>query len=532
MASVLEYFTGWESGSFREAYNPYGAVSVVDTEANSGDFSLRVNLGVGTPAFASLKPPARTDGEMDADHWGANEIYVTFHLWVTTLPASGTAQFFRISNLGVVGITLEISSTGVVTLHDQGGGTLATSSIILGIEQWYRLDVHQKRVDVGTSEYELKIDGVQAAVGSDTTWSTNNVSEIFFGSYATPTVTYDMLYDDIVICTIDYIGTPVEVLGLVPIAIGFHDEFPGAYTEIDDRPPDGDTTYIQPTEVTTVKKSFLCTDIAALSGDQQIAGIKTFHMLKRHLSASLGKIFIRSNATDYILPNAATYPTNYTASYCQLFLTDPGHGDAAWTSDYVNALEIGDEITTAVLNRGPQWTASNLHILYVGEKDAVCLGQLFHLSDYPSADTGVVGGYDASCRFFFPNLDFGTPDRVKQLRHVEIVYESLRELPINVKIWKRYPIADSGTLYEAESYSTGAVQADEPGVFYNIATPVWGTARYGTMRTFHARVEFDMLTAMAFDAGFTVGSDLTPFRLIQLAWNYHTVRGGARATLK
>ena len=143
MSAVLEYFTGWESGNLREAYNPYGAVSVVATEANSGDFSLRVNLGIGTPAFASLKAPAVTDGEMDATSFGSDELYVTFHLWITTLPASDTAQLFRISNTGIVGLTLEVSSTGVVTVHDQDGGTLATSSVILGIGKWYRLDVHQ-----------------------------------------------------------------------------------------------------------------------------------------------------------------------------------------------------------------------------------------------------------------------------------------------------------------------------------------------------------------------------------------------------
>lgn len=532
MAAVVEYFTGWESGNLREAYNPYGAVSVVATYANSGDFSLRVNATTAAPAFASLRAPAVTDGEMDATDFGNAELFVTFCLRMEALPVGGNPEFFRIYNTGVIGLRLLMASTGMIVVLDQDGSTLAYSSINLVADRWYRFDVHQKYVGVGTGEYQLKVDGVEVAAGTDATWSINNVSEVFFGSYSTPLADFDFFYDDIVICTVDYIGTPVEVNAVVPIAQGYHDGFVGTYASIDDRPPDGDDTYIQPIEATTVKKSFICADIPALSGSQQIAGIKTFHMLKRWLSASSGKILIRSNATDYMVPNAATYPTNYTASYCQLFLTDPGHGDAVWTVEYVNAIEIGIEITTAVLNRGPYWTASNLHILYVGEKDATCLGLLFHLSDYPSADTGEEGGYDASCRFFFPNLDFGSPDRVKQLRHVEIIYESLRELPIELKIWKRHPVADSGTLYEAESYSTGAAQAEEPGVFYGTATPVWGTARYGTLRTFHARVEFDMLTAMAFDVGFTVGSDLTPFRLIQLAWHYHKVRAGVRGTLK
>lgn len=156
---------------------------------------------------------------------------------------------------------------------------------------------------------------------------------------------------------------------------------------------------------------------------------------------------------------------------------------------------------------------------------------LYQLSDYPSADTGVFDGYDNSARFLVEDLDFGDPDGLKDLKHLYVMYESLREVPISLKVWKRFPITESGTVYEATSYTTAAAQATEPGVFYGLAAPVWGTARYAHKRVFHARAEFSRLISPSFTVGFAVASDLTYFRVLRLAWHFRRVPGPGRESL-
>lgn len=156
---------------------------------------------------------------------------------------------------------------------------------------------------------------------------------------------------------------------------------------------------------------------------------------------------------------------------------------------------------------------------------------LYCLSDYPSADTGMDDLYDNSVRFLIQGLDFGDPDGLKDLKHLYMIYESLREQPISVELWKRFPITESGTVYEVTTYATSAVQATEPGVFYGQATPAWGTARYAHIRRFHARAEFSRLISGAFTAGFAVAADLTPFRVIQLAWHFRRLPGPGRESL-
>jgi hypothetical protein len=155
---------------------------------------------------------------------------------------------------------------------------------------------------------------------------------------------------------------------------------------------------------------------------------------------------------------------------------------------------------------------------------------LYCLSDYPSADTGVADLYDNAARFVLEGLDFGDPDGLKDLKHLYMIYESLREVPISVEVWKRFPITETGTVYELTTYTTAAAQATEPGVFYGQDAPTWGTARYAHMRRFHARAEFSRLVSPAFTAGFMVAADLTPFRVIQLAWHFRRLSGPGRGS--
>ena len=137
--------------------------------------------------------------------------------------------------------------------------------------------------------------------------------------------------------------------------------------------------------------------------------------------------------------------------------------------------------------------------------------------DYMAPDTGEAGGYDDSIRLLFPDLDFGTPDQVKRLLWVEVVYQSLREIPITITTWYRKSLGESGSASDTVTYETSAVAANEPGVFFGTSSPVWGTASYATLRTFSIRGDLEKVTGRSFDVGVIADCNLTPMKIVKVA---------------
>lgn len=163
--------------------------------------------------------------------------------------------------------------------------------------------------------------------------------------------------------------------------------------------------------------------------------------------------------------------------------------------------------------------------------DQTVLPQLYLLSDYESTDTGEASGYDDSLRSYFPDLDFGSPDRNKVLERIEVVYESLREIPITVKVYRRFPLTDTGTASESVSLTTAATQAQEPGVFWGTSSPVWATASYASSKIYSARADFTIIQAKSFSVGMAIDADLTPFRLLKVAFRYKVERAAQRGDM-
>jgi hypothetical protein len=153
------------------------------------------------------------------------------------------------------------------------------------------------------------------------------------------------------------------------------------------------------------------------------------------------------------------------------------------------------------------------------------------LSEYPVSDVGSQGGYDPSVRLFFPSLDFDLPSYSKVLERVEVVYDSLREIPLTLCIWRRYPLTDTGIKYHEITVTTAAAQAEEPGVWFGNASPVWGTARYAPARRFTARAEFVPMHGRAFDFGLIAACDVTPWMLVKLAFHWSPMAVEGRGEL-
>ena len=151
---------------------------------------------------------------------------------------------------------------------------------------------------------------------------------------------------------------------------------------------------------------------------------------------------------------------------------------------------------------------------------------LYLLSDYPSLDTGEDGGYDTGPRILIPDLDFGLPDQIKVLNRIELYYESLREVPLTVKVWNRYPLTDAGTTSESVSFATEASAGQEPGVF-------WGTTwsgSYATLKTWSSMVHFTTAQAKSFWVGISATSDLTPWKLLKVVFRFHADKADWRGS--
>lgn len=153
--------------------------------------------------------------------------------------------------------------------------------------------------------------------------------------------------------------------------------------------------------------------------------------------------------------------------------------------------------------------------------DATVNPIMWLVADHLSPDVGEDGGYDAEMRFLLPDIDFGEPDRIKVINQVEVIHESLREVPISVEIFRRAPLTDPGTSSESVDLETQAAQAEEPGVFWGLSSPAWDTARFATYKVFSAKGDFEFSQGNSFSLGFAVTCDLTPVRILDVLLKFH-----------
>lgn len=162
--------------------------------------------------------------------------------------------------------------------------------------------------------------------------------------------------------------------------------------------------------------------------------------------------------------------------------------------------------------------------------DATVNPVMWLVADHLSPDVGEDGGYDADMRFLLPDLDFGEPDRVKYVNEVEVVYESLREVPITIEIFRRAPLTDPGTSSESASVSTQAEQSEEPGVFWGNSSPDWDSESYATYKIYSASAHFTYVQGKSFNIGFAITCDLTPVRILEVLIKFHHGKASWKAS--
>lgn len=366
MSAVVKMFTGFEGGRHADAsntaegiYNLSGAADTQQVTYKHGSFGLHLNPTGSGLAFAEIRPPA-ADSTLTGN-LGTHEVYCSFWFRIAVAPAANEEQVFIVNQNASQAFSLRLKSDRKIAVYDQAGPTLlGTGTTALDLNTWYLLECSQNYT-AGT--YELRIDKVQEVAG-DHVWGSDTIWGVWCGK-RTDLNSQDVsvYYDDIVLCTGDFVSQPHKVLAYRPDETGTYTDWNMGYEEVDD-PGDPDSSATRAFATDDVE-SFFCADVSAADG--AIAAVKTAYCIKGNYGGDEVHVFLRdSGDTDRYADLSELVGTTYNEPLEWLFLTGPDTS-AAWLAAGVNGSEIGVKATAVVspLN-GAEWTAGQIHVLFAG----------------------------------------------------------------------------------------------------------------------------------------------------------------------
>lgn len=118
---------------------------------------------------------------------------------------------------------------------------------------------------------------------------------------------------------------------------------------------------------------------------------------------------------------------------------------------------------------------------------------------------------------YFGHMDFGHPDQMKSLKHVEIVYESLAPITIELVAYREYPVTEP---------SSSVYKETRPDTQTPSGIPVWGgdwslaTDYYGLMHVWRANFNFDKMTGKSFSFSVAVEAGSPEIRIQKMICRY------------
>lgn len=308
----------------------FGLGSAGDALASSGTFSFQNTILRGTWSDYALRCNPTTNGVgyvvysgLGANGAGASAAltnsYTRFYFYYVTKPGSSSEEFFVVSqSIGVfsnIKLTLRLNSSGTVSAYDTNNSLLSTGSKILLPATWYEFKV--KCGTGGSASYEVKINDVVELSGTGDLNATATASIIFGKVNNRNNQSVDFYYSDWALENSNYPPTAKCKL-LTPNANGINQTWSiGAgsgehYQQVDETPPDSDTSYLVSTGSASDAETESINDGAATIGTGVINGIKTFIIVKRD-GGTNGSITFR-NRVKGVVTNLGTELTTL-ASY-------------------------------------------------------------------------------------------------------------------------------------------------------------------------------------------------------------------------
>lgn len=333
-------FTGAETGDMLdEIFAVSGTQSLQSTTVKTGVFAYRTNPSNPNSGYVSL---ACIDINGVFATCGSSNVWLKFDFRADTRPSGGQGTTEILTGADIVGSTkfnLMLSSTGLLSVKDATGATLATGSTTIATTTWYRIEINVNSGVAGA--YEVKIDGVSEISG------TGNFTVASFGDFRFGVTTnltngsVNYFYDDLVMDDSEFPGIAL-VKKMSPDGDGSTAQWTSGtgasdWTQISEIPFNVADYEMSNTSGNQVTLATLESPSAAgIAGT--IKGAKTLASRRENTTVtSSNKIRTRYNAVN--TDSTAVNLTTTTDVRNQLLVTKPGGG--AWNIAALDTTEIG-----------------------------------------------------------------------------------------------------------------------------------------------------------------------------------------------
>jgi hypothetical protein len=275
-----------------------------------------------------------------------NTVYTRFYFYWATKPAANDEEIYRMNNsAGQASLRLLLRSTGDLELLDVTGASLGTTAVLTAAT-WYRIEVE---ANVGAAAaYELRIDGITILSGT----ANQGGSNFFFNSFGKFAnrngQTIDVYYDDMLVDDAVFPG-PGRIINLRPDANGTFSAWTAGtgasdFNEIDEIPPDDDTSYIANTAVASTISTFNFQSAATGGITGAIQAVCPWLTLRDIVAGGPRTRFkvISGATTDDAFAMTTSGVTTGYLSFFNIMLLDPDTG-LPWTIAALNAIQAGVE---------------------------------------------------------------------------------------------------------------------------------------------------------------------------------------------
>lgn len=373
---AIQQIIGFEVGNENELWatgtgsTGTGTAATQGTTKRSGDYAFRTNCPATTDTcYGSFRTP--NTGGTDADTLAADR-YTTMYVRFGTLPAANDEPIYQTRNSSdVVKGELRINSAGHLAAYNSTAVLLATGTATLTTGVWYCLQVL-----TGTGSpaaFEVKVDNVSDITTTGNMTVASNARMRLGKGTNRNSQAIDIYFDDIVADNAAFQNCGQSVLRMDVDGDGTSTAWTigaggGAdYTNVDDVPSDGSTTYLLSTSVDADASSVSLESSASAGITGAITSVKAFGFFRRDNTAGSTQgtvqFGIRSNAVDSLGVDSSINPGtvgNYDSRQL-IFDTNPD-GNIPWELATLDGLEVvAVEAETADKTR---LTAMTAHVLF------------------------------------------------------------------------------------------------------------------------------------------------------------------------
>lgn len=360
----------------RDVYEPVGLIAYTGFEVRASQELLGGN--VGTSSFSTTtkrsgaasfrtNPTGTATGYGDIGAFASSGLHDEFNIpsaflagyfRYATKPTTGDEEFLELedSDDGTK-MTLRLNSAGNVVVYDKNGSSVATGGTALAADTWYRIRLQAPTGD--SSNYKLFVNDTAELSGTIDTGSSRNAAVVFGKQVNRNGNSVDFFFDDWTVNDSEYVGDQVALMKAN--ADGTFSSWTGSYTNLDEVPPDGDTTAIDAT-ISGAQKSVNLTSSSTEGISGNVKGVTALNSWRYpQIGSAAVAVFLYSGTTSKSADGVTrSQSTTYTMDGI-MATTDPADGNA-WTLTDLDNLQVGS--TAQGPGLGQRLTALYASVLY------------------------------------------------------------------------------------------------------------------------------------------------------------------------